>query len=136
MDALRGTCLCADIQYEVTLPLLDAGFCHCTLCRKASGAPTVAWGTVRREKLRVVRGVPHTYASSPRAERVFCGHCGSPLFFRYTPDSETVDFTLGSLLAPEQVSPQYHIWTSTQIPWMRHDDTLPRFTDSGPDKWI
>ena len=34
---------------------------------------------------------------------------------------------------PEQVAPQYHIWTDSRIPWFDTADSLPRYPDRGID---
>ncbi|KIY70175.1 hypothetical protein CYLTODRAFT_442179 [Cylindrobasidium torrendii FP15055 ss-10] len=91
-DAIEGGCLCGDIRYKVTFtkspedpqnqPFL-AAICHCTQCRKESGAllmhfiilnpPTaIEWLSSAR---------PKEYISSYKAKRGFCGSCGSSLTY-------------------------------------------------------
>ena len=40
---------------------------------------------------------------------------------------DRVQVTLGSLDRPEKVRPDDHVWTESQLPWLRIDDDLPRF---------
>jgi hypothetical protein len=55
---LDGGCLCGRIRYRLTAAPFDAGYCHCTLCRRASGAPTLAFATVPLADLQWLRGEP------------------------------------------------------------------------------
>jgi hypothetical protein len=55
---LDGGCLCGRIRYRLTAAPFDAGYGHCTLCRRASGAPTLAFATVPLADLQWLRGEP------------------------------------------------------------------------------
>jgi hypothetical protein len=35
---LTGGCLCGGVRYEVSEPLVVAGYCHCARCRRRTGA--------------------------------------------------------------------------------------------------
>jgi hypothetical protein len=132
---IEGSCLCGAVTYRVEGEPLDAGYCHCSVCRRASGAPTVAWATVPIERFTFVKGKPARYESTPRGAREFCATCGTQLTFQYTHDPKTIDFTLGSLKDPESIRPQYHIWTETRLGWFDTADSLPRHEGQGPDRW-
>jgi hypothetical protein len=112
---------------------VDAGYCHCRLCQRASGAPVVAWATFAAADFHLLAGDLTTYRSSVRGERGFCARCGTPIAFRYLSKPEYIDITVASLDDPAALPPQYHIWTMSQVPWLRVDDTLPRHMDGGRD---
>jgi len=38
MSHLRGTCLCGKVAFEVDDEFKYMGYCHCSICRKFSGA--------------------------------------------------------------------------------------------------
>jgi len=42
----EGGCLCGAVRYRMVGAPLSSAICHCASCRRASGAPTVAWLTV------------------------------------------------------------------------------------------
>jgi hypothetical protein len=44
---LRGSCLCQRIRYEITSPLGRIVNCHCSTCRKATGAAFRTRASVR-----------------------------------------------------------------------------------------
>ncbi|WP_456237657.1 GFA family protein, partial [Geminicoccus flavidas] len=44
MTRMEGGCLCGAVRYAIELEEDDlADYCHCRECRRASGAPVVAW---------------------------------------------------------------------------------------------
>jgi hypothetical protein len=43
---LRGGCLCGAVRFELTAPLLSAGYCHCTRCQRRTGTGSSANGRV------------------------------------------------------------------------------------------
>ena len=77
---LSGGCHCGTIRYEMSGDTIHHALCHCTDCRKASGAPAVSWGLVPREGLKI-SGSPKSYKSSEHGRRLFCGDCGTSLFY-------------------------------------------------------
>lgn len=129
----EGGCLCGQVRYRILGTPLDAGYCHCRLCQRSSGAPVVAWATFPIEAFRLTAGELRAYQSSDVGVRHFCARCGTQITFRKSDNPTLVDITLASLDDPCALPPQYHIWTMSQLPWLHIDDELPRHEDSGPD---
>ncbi len=132
-QTLEGGCLCGEIQYCINAQPLDAGYCHCRLCQRSSGAPTLAWLTVIADGFSYTKGRPAIFHSSPHSQREFCGNCGTQMAFRLSASPKTVDVTLASLHDPSRIHPQYHIWCQSKIAWFETTDSLPRYEDAGPD---
>jgi hypothetical protein len=135
-EMLSGGCLCGAIRYRIDGEPIDAGYCHCRLCQRASGAPVVAWGTFAHGDFRLESGEPAIYPSSSVAERGFCSRCGTQIFFRKRDNPHRIDITVASLDEPGAMPPQYHIWTMSQIGWLMIADELPHHADGGPDPLI
>ena len=131
---LEGGCLCEAIRYRITMVPIDAGYCHCRLCQRSTGAPAPAWLTVDAAGFAYANGDPTIYHSSSHSQREFCGSCGTQLVFRKSKSPTTVDVTLASLDDPSRVEPQYHIWCRSRIAWFDTADSLPRYDDAGPDR--
>jgi hypothetical protein len=127
---LSGGCACGAVRYETDAAPFHRTLCHCVDCRRAAGAPAVAWFSVPAAGLRFVRGTPAVHRSSPRVERGFCGACGTPLTYRNDAYPEEVDVITCSLDDPEAASPQDHTFASQCLPWMRVDDGLPVYPRS------
>lgn len=121
-----GRCLCRTIRYRVTGELRNTCFCHCESCRRAAGAPYVAWGTIDRAALEILNGNLALVKSSQDVERGFCDHCGTSLTYSHALRSEEIDITLASLDEPMRVVPQAHIWVQDKLPWITITDSLPQ----------
>ncbi|HYZ61376.1 MAG TPA: GFA family protein [Acetobacteraceae bacterium] len=131
---LKGGCLCGHVRYEAGGEPFHPTICHCTMCRKAAGAPMVAWFSVPRTGYRLVAGVPARYASSPHAVRSFCPRCGTPLTFESTAYPEEIDITTASLDEPEAMPPADHTHVATRLPWVRLADALPEYPELRPSR--
>jgi hypothetical protein len=123
----EGGCLCGAVRYRARGPVLSAPYCHCTICRRASGAPVVAWGTFTAAGFAFTAGVPARYASSATATRQFCPRCGSALTFQFHDRPEEIDVTLATLDDPAAVAPTHHTFVADRLPWLRLADDLPRY---------
>jgi hypothetical protein len=130
---LDGGCLCGAIRYRLSAKPVDAGYCHCRLCQRSSGAPVMAWATFAAKDFSYTRGVPTMYHSSPQGLREFCGNCGTQLLFR-RPGETTADVTMASLDEPTAIAPEYHIWTNSRIAWFETRDELPRHAEGDLDE--
>ncbi len=120
-----GGCLCGAVRYEASgAPGLSA-ICHCRMCQRASGGPFMALVFMPTEAVRVTRGRPGVYPSSPTSNRHFCGRCGSPLFFeRHTRASTAI--AVGSLDDPSSFKPRVHVCTESAMAWLDVRDDAPR----------
>ena len=77
-----GCCLCGAIQFEFAGEALETTHCHCESCRRQTSSPVATFVTVHKSALRVTRGQPNEYASSPDVRRSFRGTCGLPIAYR------------------------------------------------------
>lgn len=108
---MKGSCIRQAVRYEVDGTARDIIACHCTQCRKASGHFTAATA-VRPGDLHLVadRGL-RWYRTSASAERGFCCHCGSTLFWR--PDTgDRVSIYAGSIDTEHDLRRVAHIFAA------------------------
>ncbi len=124
-ETLHGGCQCGNIRYRARRPVSSGALCHCISCRRASGAPAVAWFTVKIGDLEFEQGQPDEFRSSPPVIRGFCGRCGTPLTYRHGQFPGYIDVTTATLEDPEAMPPSDHIWTSHRLRWMESLDRLP-----------
>jgi hypothetical protein len=127
---LSGGCHCGAIRYEADASPAAESNCHCADCRGTTGAPFVAWLTVPAATFHFTRGEPTRFQSSEQVVRTFCGVCGAALTFHSTNYPDEVDITICSLDEPGSVQPKWHIWTRSQLPWIKLADGLPTFPKS------
>jgi len=128
-----GGCLCGALRYEIAGEAANPCFCHCTSCRRASGAPMVPWGTFARDALRITRGRLQEYRSSEQVWRGFCAHCGTSLTYRHEARAGEIDVTLATLDDPTAIAPRMHVWVQERLPWVAVADQLPQFSAGTPD---
>jgi len=128
----EGGCLCGAVRYRATSAPIRGVICHCSMCRRHSGAPALAFIHFRREDFAWTCGEPRRYRSSAFAERGFCAACGSTLSMHEDVLADRVQIAVGTLDQPERVVIADHVWTEEQIPWLRIDDALPRFPRNSP----
>ncbi len=81
-EAVSSTSQCLCGQIELTIhnvePHVDA--CHCGMCRKWGGSPLLGMSCHKLD----IKGPEHMtiYDSSEWAQRTFCKHCGTHLFYK------------------------------------------------------
>ena len=123
----EGGCLCGEIRYRSTVSPIRGVICHCSICRKHSGAPALAFVHFPTSDFMWLSGEPARYRSSTFAERGFCATCGSTVTMHEEVLQDRVQIAVGSLDEPDRVQPNDHVWTEDQVQWFRIDDGLPRF---------
>ena len=128
----QGSCLCGSIRYTLTGELSDFGFCHCSSCRKASGAAYGANAGIGRAQLelRDPDDCLREYESSPGKKRAFCSRCGSPLYAYLATSPDLIRIRLGTLDTPFDKRPKAHTFVGDKADWDVIRDDLPQF-----DEW-
>ena len=126
----EGGCLCGAIRYSASAAPLRGVLCHCSMCRKHSGAPALAFVHFPLASFRWMGDTPARYRSSEFAERGFCPACGSTLTMHEEILADRVQIAVGSLDEPDRVAIDDHVWTCDRIDWFDLRDELPRFARS------
>jgi len=132
---LTGACGCGAIQFEVTKPFVSASYCHCTRCRRRTGAAASANARAGPGTVRVVAGGEHLGVWAPEGgfEKLFCGLCGSALFSRPPGTTDLTGVRLGALDGDPGIRPQWHQFVAYAAPWEPiPDDGLPRYDERPP----
>jgi hypothetical protein len=129
MDQLTGRCMCGSVRYRLESDPFDCGWCHCRTCQLNSGAPAMAFASVRHGDWVLTSGEDDVrrIRSSSFAERLFCRRCGTPLAIDYDIQPDTFDFSVGTLEDPGAVLPEFHIFWASKVPWFDPGDDLPKY---------
>ena len=120
-----GGCFCGAVQFRASGPVRNLCLCHCESCRRAAGAPFVAWGTVHEKNFELVQGNLAIYGSSEGVERGFCKQCGTTLTYANSQRKHDVDFTLASLVDPDALAPEMQIFVEDRLTWINTNPDLP-----------
>ena len=138
-QTLTGGCLCGGVRYEVQGELFFPGYCHCSLCRRWTGAAASAVVGALGETFRLTEGddVVRAFRWEDRKDWVSCSQCGSSLFtirqWPPTPDSR-INIRLGTLDdAGAELAPQFRIYVSSKAQWDTITDELPQFENGWGD---
>lgn len=115
---VSGGCSCGAVRYVLDAPPNVVAVCHCSDCRRAAGAPAVAWLILPATAYRVVAGQPASHVSSPPVVRTFCAACGTPLTYRHSDSPDRIDVTLGSLDDPERYPPTIAVFEDEKLSWV------------------
>ncbi len=132
---MEGGCACGAIRYRLTVKPTETSWCHCSHCRKSSGAPAVPYATLPRSGFHLDQGEEHLCGVhlTEFAERLFCGRCGSPIATKLDHQPAEIDVTVATLDDPEALPPEFHIFCSSEISWARHSDGSPRYAQNRRD---
>ena len=124
--AIRGSCLCGAVSYEITGAFRFIGHCHCSMCRKSHGAAFATWGIIGPEQFRWTSGAElvEGYRSSPGRERCFCRKCGSSLASAH--DGKVTEVAVGTVDGDPGARPREHIFVGSKAPWYEIADALPQ----------
>ena len=130
----RG-CSCGYVRYRADGAATDATCCHCSICRRTSGAPFVGLVHGPGGVIPGGRGEP----DRPPVVRARHAHVlpalrSTPLTFRSSHTPAELDVTTCSLDNPEAVPPADHTWTSARLSWVKLDDGLPTFPAAPRDE--
>lgn len=123
---LTGGCCCGAIRYELSGQPGNLTLCHCPTCRRASGAPNVAWLTVPPTALRWLQGAPRQFRSSAPVLRGFCGECGTALTYQRDDNPDELDVTICSLDDPT-LAPLDQTFCQYRLPWVGTQHALREF---------
>jgi len=127
---LLGKCLCGAISYSVSDEFDYALNCHCSNCRRATGAAFKPFAGIEKEKLTITQGEDQVllFGDESANHDVHCKKCGS-LLYSIVRDGAFAHVTLGTLVDAPTIRPTTHIFVSDKAPWFEIADDLPQFDE-------
>jgi hypothetical protein len=123
---LAGRCYCGAVHYEVADAFGYAMNCHCSQCRRTTGAAFKPFAGIERDRLRVTGGGEHLqrYGDELR-NNMLCRLCGS-LLWSVVREGKWVHVAMGTLVDAPAIRPQRHIFVGSRAPWYEITDDLPQ----------
>lgn len=133
-DIFEGGCTCGGVRYRLLRRPMFIHCCHCTWCRKESGAAFALNGMVEGTAVELSRGeieIVDTPTKSGRGQKISrCPKCRVALWGNFSKAAEKIHFVrLGTLDNPATFTPDVHIFTSSKLPWVLLGDEIPSFTE-------
>ena len=114
-----GRCICGQVKYSVSGPVLQVVACHCTLCRRMSGSAFSSYVVVKEQDFSVDHGKEGltSYEVTDRTTRHFCAKCGTPVFnLNPTMYAGLAMLYLGTLEGHEDNAPRINIFCESKLP--------------------
>ena len=127
MTVLQGSCLCGGIHFEISGPVPGIVQCHCSLCRKSSGAGGIAKIAVSAGQLKWLAGeeLVRTFARPSGYGSAFCAVCGAP-----APDANArrtrYQVPVGLLDGDPALRVAEHIYVGSKAQWETIADGAPQ----------
>ena len=129
---MKASCLCGAVKCSFEKFDSRIANCHCSMCRKFSGAAFGTFGTVNAENMNWESGFEliKIYDSSQNAQRGFCSTCGSSIFYRLRTPNAPFEIALGLLEAEPSDSVSANIFCAYRPHWPRNIESIPNFDES------
>ncbi len=129
---LLGGCLCGSVQYQVKGEIKRLYHCHCSRCRKSSGAAHASNLLLTNAEITFTAGEEllkfYKLPASHRFGRQFCTHCGSNVP-RFVPEINSVVIPAGSLDSDIPIKATARIFWDSRAEWSCDGDELPRHAE-------
>lgn len=119
------------MSYEIRGAPQSMYYCHCGMCRKATGSSFATNMLVQEADFVVTSGQTYikAFESSPGEHRHFCSECGSPIYGKAQIRKGKVSVRCGGLEDDPPIRPMAHIYTASKAPWVEIRDHLPQFVE-------
>jgi hypothetical protein len=126
---LAGMCLCGAVRYDVADAFAYAMNCHCSNCRRTTGAAFKPIAGIERGKFSLTRGADNLLiVGEPDGNDTHCKTCGSFLY-SVVNGGAYIHVAMGSLVDDPSIRPSKHIFVGSKAPWYTITDDLPQFED-------
>ena len=125
-----GGCLCGAVRYEVRGALRPIIMCHCTQCRRMTGHFMAATAARHADFRMVTDGGLKWFAASQEAQRGFCAHCGSTLFWQGV-GRDYLSIAAGTLDDSSGLEVAGHIFVADKGSYYEISDGTPQIMEGG-----
>lgn len=130
MKKHQGSCLCGEVEFEVTGEFAYFYFCHCNRCQKETGTAHGANLFCEKGELKWNLGenlVKNYQVPNTRFATAFCLNCGSKLPSEQ--EGNLVVVPAGSLDTPVETTPNAHIFWNSRACWEKNLEEVTRFDE-------
>jgi hypothetical protein len=125
---LTGGCFCGAIRYEARGRPFRETNCHCSICRRTTGAPFLSMFSVKSNAFRIIKGEPARFNSTAKTVPSFCSRCGTQLTGEHIDFPDEIGVTTASFDNPNLVPPRVNIHTGSRLEWVVPDG-LPEYRE-------
>lgn len=117
--ALKGKCNCEAVHFVIHCDISEVYFCHCSICRKATGSNGIGVVVIDNSNFEWLSGqtnIKSWHKPDHDWQMNFCQNCGSPLPGEN--DQNTTYIPAGLLPDTEcNLTVAHHIWVGSKASW-------------------
>lgn len=130
MTEAHGSCMCGQVKYAVLGLIVQIVACHCSLCRRMTGAAFSSYVVVKADQFAITHGqdMLASYAVTERTTRHFCTICGTPI---YNSNPHTYRglamLYLGTIQKHEDLAPRINIFCESKLQWVNVNESSKSF---------
>ncbi len=131
-----GSCLCGEVNVEVSGSITSIIHCHCSLCRKNSGTAFATNGFVNTEDFIITKGQERLseYSFKAGRTRYFCRCCGSPVYSSNNDDKSRIRIRLGIFDTDITEQVLSHNFVTSKANWEQLETSLPCYEKHEPGR--
>ncbi len=130
--AVKGSCLCGAIRFEVSAPFSAFRYCHCSRCRKTTGSAHAANLFVPGEQFAWLAGESlirqFDLPGAKRFSVAFCTECGSRVPHRIR-DRNDYLIPAGLLDDDPAMRPENSIFWGSKASWYVEPHEIPKMNE-------
>lgn len=130
---VTGRCYCGKTTVSARKSPLITTYCHCSSCRRLTGAPVAAFSAFTAGDLDISPAPHHAAPVTNGVDRWFCADCGTSLAATYDYLPDQIYVPLGLLDQADALAPTHHSHAGSALPWLHINDDMPRSDGSGRD---
>lgn len=134
-----GSCLCGAVRWKLEARPLAVNACHCTDCKKTTGATNVVMLIASNEAFSFT-GETHAYRKRADSGRELdiqrCAKCGTRTFHHNLASNALVFIAAGTLDDPSWAIPTSHIWVEKISPGVTMEEDAIKVVGQPADRKI
>jgi hypothetical protein len=129
-DPFDGACTCGAVRYRMTSRPLIVHCCHCRWCQRETGTAFALNALIEADRVVLLQGSPeivNTPSNSGKGQKIArCPNCRVALWSNYAGAGDAIRFVrVGTLLDPDRLPPDIHIYTSSRQPCVVLPEGVP-----------
>ena len=117
---ISGSCFCNTVRFKVSGAPKSVVNCHCSICRRQSGAAFSTYVAVLESAFEIISGIESisSFQMGEGAYKYFCKNCGSPIFNKNNRYPGLSIIYLGGISDLSNMVPTANIYCENQLPWV------------------
>ena len=140
-DTFEGACTCRAVRFRMESPPMIVHCCHCRWCQRETGTAFALNAVIEADRVTLLAGAPErvdTPSQSGKGQVIWrCPTCRIALWSNYGGLGDLVRFVrVGTLLEPDHLPPDVHIFTSSKQPWVVLPPAAPSFPEYYDSKQV